>query len=74
MILHEEEPWREDVRRQARADRAATRCDCCGGEIAQGEYKYFLDVGRTTLTVCESCKGELESSAKVHGFEELEVW
>ena len=64
MILHEEEPWREDMRRQARADRAA-----------QGEYKYFLDVGRTTLTVCESCKGELESSAKVHGFEEeLEVW
>lgn len=75
MILQEEEPWREDMRRQARADRGAIKCDCCGGEITLGEIKYSLDVGRTTLTMCESCKGELESSAKIHGFEEeLEVW
>lgn len=64
------EPWELEEQRQRQADRGATRCDCCGGIIRRGELKYTLGVGRTDLTVCEDCKGELVASCEEHGYEE----
>lgn len=62
-------PWDEADYREAQADRGAVRCDCCGALIRRGELEYRLDVGKTCLTVCEDCKGEMISSVVVHGEE-----
>lgn len=62
-------------RRAVDADRGATRCDCCGGDIRVGEEKYTLYVGRTPLAVCKDCKGRMVSSVDIHGLpEDMEYW
>ncbi len=67
--MHYTEPWEAEEMRQAKADRGAIRCDCCGGMIRRGETKYTLAVGDTELVVCEDCKGYLVASEEVHGYE-----
>lgn len=56
--------------RQAKADMCAIRCDCCGGLIRVGEVKFSLGMGQTVLTICNDCKGDLVSSAEIHGVED----
>lgn len=56
--------------RQAKADMGAIRCDCCGGLIRVGEVKFSLGMGQTVLTICNDCKGDLVSSAEIHGVED----
>ena len=64
------EPWEEAERREAEADRGAIKCDCCGGLIRRGELKYRLGIDSADLIICDDCKGDLVSSAEVHGYEE----
>lgn len=62
-------------RRQAKADKGAIKCDCCGGEIRVGEEKYTLYVGKIPLTVCKDCKGNMVSSVDIHGLpDDMEYW
>lgn len=68
------EPWAMEDRRQERADRGAIKCDSCGGLIRVGEIKYTLDIDGLELTICDSCKGELVSSAAAHGCEDMQYW
>lgn len=56
--------------REAAADRCAIKCDCCGGLIRVGEIKFSLGMGKTVLTICNDCKGDLVSSAEIHGVED----
>lgn len=56
--------------RQAKADMGAIRCDCCNGLIRVGEVKFSLGMGQTVLTICNDCKGDLVSSAEIHGVED----
>ena len=56
--------------REAAADRCAIKCDCCGGLIWVGEVKFSLGMGKTILTICNDCKGDLVSSAEIHGVED----
>lgn len=56
--------------RQANADMGAIRCDCCNGLIWVGEVKFSLGMGQTVLTICNDCKGDLVSSAEIHGVED----
>lgn len=56
--------------REAAADRCAIKCDCCGGLIRVGEVKFSLELGKTALTICNDCKGDLVSSAEIHGVED----
>ena len=56
--------------REAKADRDAIKCDCCGGLIRVGEVKFSLGMGKTVLTICNDCKGGLVSSAEIHGVED----
>lgn len=48
----------------------AIKCDCCGGLIRVGEVKFSLGMGQTILTICNDCKGDLVSSAEIHGVED----
>lgn len=48
----------------------AIRCDCCGGLIRVGEVKFSLEMGQTVLIICNDCKGDLVSSAEIHGVED----
>lgn len=66
------EPWELEEQRQARADRGAIKCDSCGCMIRVGDIKYTLDVDGLELTVCDSCKGDLVSSAAVHGIDDID--
>lgn len=68
------EPWALEDQRQAKADRGAIKCDSCGGLIRVGDIKYTLDVDGLELTICDSCKGELVSSAAAHGVDNMEYW
>ena len=56
--------------REAAADRCAIKCDCFGGLIRVGEVKFSLGMGKTILTICNDCKGDLVSSAEIHGVED----
>ena len=56
--------------REAAADRCAIKCDCCGSLIRVGEVKFSLGMGKTILTICNDCKGDLVSSAEIHGVED----
>ena len=56
--------------REAAADRCAIKCDCCGGLIRVGEVKFSLELSKTALTICKDCKGDLVSSAEIHGVED----
>lgn len=56
-------------RQRPAADRCAIKCDCCGGLIRVGEVKFSLRMGKTVLTICNDCKGDLVSSAEIHGVE-----
>lgn len=56
--------------REAAADRCAIKCDCCGGLIRAGEVKFSLGMWKTVLTICNDCKGDLVSSAEIHGVED----
>ena len=64
------EPWEAEEYRQARADRGAIKCDCCGEMIRVGEIKYTLDIDGIELTICKDCEGCLVSSAVAHGLED----
>lgn len=64
------EPWEAEEMRQSKADMGAIRCDCCGGLIRVGEVKFSLALGKTALTICNDCKGDLVSSAEIHGVED----
>lgn len=56
--------------REAKADLGAIKCDCCGGLIRVGEVKFSLALGKTVMTICNDCKGDLVSSAEIHGVED----
>lgn len=56
--------------REAAADRGAIKCDCCGGLIRVGEVKFSMGMGKTVLTICNDYKGDLVSSAEIHGVED----
>lgn len=56
--------------REAAADRDDIKCDCCGGLIRVGEVKFSLELGKTALTICNDCKGDLVSSAEIHGVDD----
>ena len=74
-MQHFVEPWVLENRRQSVADKAAIKCDCCGGDICVGEEKYTLYVGKTPLAVCKNCKGSMVSSVDIHGLpEDMEYW
>lgn len=68
------EPWELEDQRQTKADRGAIKCDSCGGLIRVGDIKYTLDVDGLELTICDSCKGELVSSAVAHGVDNTDYW
>lgn len=64
------EPYEAEVDRQARADRGATKCDCCGGMIRVGEIIYYL--APLDIYICKDCEGTLVASAQVHGQEDAD--
>ncbi len=59
------DPVYQEERRQAEADRAASRrpiCDCCFRHVRPGSHYYTIAVQKEPCTICEDCKEELDES------------